>query len=190
MIKLKEYLAENKKVYSFNIKVAGEIPEGFVEEVKKQVADKDIVSFEQLKSTPIQKELSEFPTLSNAEVTTFNVVLEYPITSPELTNCIKETGLAEEYFIVRGSGEPSELDEKLKQDSDGEALLSKKELEAPAVAPDELAGEGFNKGFLADLAKASAERKKELNNPTCPDVLGNHQKESKDTGVNSAIGSK
>lgn len=190
MIKLREYLAENKKVYSFNIKVAGEVPAGFVEDVKKKVAKYEVASFEKLKSTPIQKELSEFPNVSNAEVTTFNIVLEYPITSPELTNCIKEIGLNEEYFLVRGSSEPGEIDEKTKQDSKGEVLLTKKELEEPAEKAKDLAGPEFNKGFLADLAKAAEERKKELNNPTDPDVLGTHAKESKESGGKSPIGSK
>ena len=190
MIKLRQYLEENKKVYSFNIKVAGCVPECFEADVKKQLADKDVVQFIKMKETPIRPAVEEFPNLANVEVTTFNVVVEYPITPPEIANLLKETGMTEDRFKVVNSQEPSEVDELVKPDQhEGEALLCKKELE-DFGDKDIMAGEKFNSNFLKDLEAARKEREKELNNPTDPNVLGAHPKECKEAQTNSAIGSK
>lgn len=193
MKSLREYLTENKKVYNFKIKIAGDVPEKFEENLKKKLARVDVITFEKMKTTPVQKAPLDFPLISNAEVTIFNVVLEYPITAPEIVNDIKELGLSEEYFLVRGSDEPVEYDHLIPKDHKGEAILDDPDYKTDetAIEQENLAGPEFNKTFLADLAKAAADRKKELDNPTDPNVLSSHSKEKADkAGQKSAIGSK
>lgn len=191
---LKEYLAESKKVYSFKVKLAGDIPDNFVEDVKKGLEKVNVLVFEKVKSTPVQKQPVDFPELTNLEVTSYNVVLEYPITAPEITNIIKETGLKEDYFIVRGSEEPQEYEQMMTQQHDGDAVLDDPDYKTDntEIQQEILAGPEYNKSFLADLAKAAAERKKELGQDKGdPDVLGSQSKEKADkAGVKSAIGSK
>ena len=122
---LKEYLAESKKVYSFKIKVAGELPEKFQENLKTKFDRCKVVTLEKVATTPVQKLPLDFPTLENKEVTVFEIVCEYPITGPEIVSDIKDMGLAEECFRVRGSGEPTELDQLLvDNEPSGEALLN------------------------------------------------------------------
>lgn len=191
---LREYLAENKKVYSFKIKIAGDIPENFEKDVKSGLEKVTVLVFDKLKSTPIQKQPLDFPEITNVEVTSYNVVLEYPITSPEIINIIKETGLSEEYFRVRGSEEPQEYEEFMTQQHEDEAVLDDPDYKSDdtEIGQELLAGPEFNKTFLADLEKAAKERKKELGQDGGdPDVLGAHEKEKIDkAGVKSAIGSK
>jgi len=192
---LNEYLTENKKVYSFKIKIAGEVPKDFEADVKQSLQRVNVLTFEKVKTTPIQKTPLDFPELSNAEVTIYNVILEYPITAPEIIKDIKDTGLDEEYFRVRGASEPSEVDELMKQDHEGEAILNDPDYKSDntEIKQEELAGPEFNKGFLQDLAIAADERKKALGEPckNDPDVLGSHEAEKIDkAGVKSAIGSK
>lgn len=192
---LKEYLAESKHVYSFKVKIAGDIPENFVEDVKKGLEKVNVLVFEKMKSTPVQKQPVDFPELTNLEVTTYNVVLEYPIIAPEIVNIIKETGLSEDYFRVRGSDEPQEYEQVMTQQHEGDAVLDDPDYKTDetAIEPELLAGPEYNTSFLADLAKAAAERKKELGDQdkNDPDVLGSHNKEKADkAGVKSAIGSK
>jgi hypothetical protein len=162
----KEYLTESKKVYPFKIKVAGELPEKFEENLKARLERCKVCTFEKTETTPVQKVPLDFPQLSNKEVHIFNVVLEYPITSPEVVKEVKDTGLSEECFRVRGAGEPSEQEQvelqAVMDDKPGEALLTDSQYkEGGKVAHKDYFGDDFNKGFLKDLAKAAKERNKE-----------------------------
>lgn len=159
----KEYLAESKKVYSFKIKVAGDLPEKFQEGLKARLDRCKVVTLEKQSTTPIQKVPLDFPTLENKEVTVFEVICEYPITAPEIAVDIKNMGLDEDCFRVRGSGEPSEQDQILADaEPSGEALLNDSQYkEATDAKHKDYFGDDFNKGFLKDLSKAAKDRKKE-----------------------------
>lgn len=189
---LKEYLTENKKVYSFKVKVAGDIPENFQEGLKKSLEKYQIVTLEKM-TTPIQENPMDFPELTNKEVTIYDLVVEYPITAPEISNFVKDMGVAEECFRVRGSSEPSEY-EQLGMDDDpsGSALLNDPYYkESTAVKHKDYFGADFNKNFLKELAKAAKERTKELGQDKAkPDVLGEAPNLKTDkAGAKSAIGS-
>ena len=82
----KEYLSESKKVYSFKIKVAGELPEKFQENLKAKLDRCKVMTLEKVTTTPVQKLPLDFPTLENKEVTVFEVVCEYPVTGPEIVS--------------------------------------------------------------------------------------------------------
>ena len=159
----KEYLAESKKVYSFKVKVAGDLPEDFQNNLKTRLDRCKVMTFEKIATTPIQKLPLDFPGKENCEVTVFEVVCEYPITSPEISNYVKETGLDEDCFRVRGSGEPSEVDQVLADNEpSGKALLDDAQYkENGKVQHKDYFGDEFNKGFLKDLAKAAKDRKKD-----------------------------
>lgn len=158
----KEYLTESKKVYQFKIKVAGELPEKFEESLKARLERCKVATFEKVETTPIQMVPLDFPNLTNKEVHIFNVVLEYPITSPEIAKEVKDVGLTEECFRVRGAGEPSEQEQLALDDKPAEVLLADSQYkEAGKVAHKDYFGDDFNKGFLKDLAKAAKERNKE-----------------------------
>jgi hypothetical protein len=191
MKSFREYLVESKKVYSFKVKVAGDLPENFQEDLKKSLEKYQIVNLEKM-TTPVQESPIDFPEQANKEVTIFDLVLEYPITGPEIVSYIKEMGVSEECFRVRGSGEPSEYDQLLTNDGDGNALLSDPYYkESSDIKHRDYFGADFNKDFLKELAKAAKERNKELGiDKAKPDVLGEAPKVKTDkVGAKSAIGS-
>ncbi len=160
----KEYLAESKKVYSFKIKVAGELPEKFQEGLKSRLDRCKVVTLEKQSTTPIQKVPLDFPTLENKEVTVFEVVCEYPITAPEIAVDIKNMGLDEDCFRVRGSGEPSEQEQILAAaEPTGEALLDETDLDKgnAKIKHKDYFGDDFNKGFLKDLQKEAKQKTKD-----------------------------
>lgn len=164
MKSFKEYLAESKKTYSFKVKVAGELPEKFQEALKSRLDSCKVLTLEKLTTTPIQKLPLDFPGKENMEVTVFEVVCEYPITSPEITTHVKAIGIDEDCFRVRGSNEPSETDQLLADDEvSGEALLSEIDMDKTVgkIKHKDYFGDDFNKGFLKDLSKASKQRTKE-----------------------------
>jgi hypothetical protein len=189
---LREYLAENKKVYSFKVKVAGDLPEGFQDNLKKSLEKYQIVTLEKM-TTPVQESPMDFPELANKEVTIFDLVVEYPITAPEITNFVKDMGLSEECFRVRGSSEPSEYEQlAIDDEPTGSALLNDPYYkESTNVKHKDYFGADFNKNFLKELAKSAKERSKELGQDKAkPDVLGEAPKLKTDkVGAKSAIGS-
>lgn len=193
MKNFKEYLAESKKVYGFKVKVAGEIPENFEAELKERLEKCKVCTFEKMTTTPVQKVPLDFPNLTNKEVTVYNVVLEYPITSPEIVSEIKSLGMNEECFRVRGSEEPSEVDQlSLDNEPSKEALLTDNQYkEAESVKHKDYFGDEFNKGFLKDLQKTAKEKAKESGSAKSkPDVLGSAPKVKQDkAGTKSALGS-
>ena len=160
----KEYLTESKKVYSFKVKVAGEIPEKFQEGLKQRLDRCKVVTLEKVSTTPIQKLPLDFPELENKEVTIYEVVTEYPITAPEIISDIKCMGLDEACFRVRGSSEPTEVEQiQAEAEPSGEALLDETDLDKgnAKVKHKDYFGDDFNKSFLKDLAKTAKERKKD-----------------------------
>jgi hypothetical protein len=187
---LREYLSENKKIYSFKVKVAGDLPENFQENLKKSLTKYNILTLEKM-STPVQENPMDFPEQSNKEVTIFDLAVEYPITSPEIVEIIKEQNLSEECFRVRGSGEPSELDQLI-TDEDYDALLTDPYYkESVKVKHKDYFGDDFNRDFLKELAKTAKERDKELGKDKAkPDVLGEAPQVKTDkAGAKSAVGS-
>lgn len=183
----KEYLAESKKIYQFKIKVAGELPEDFQDKMKSALDRCKVSKFEKVSTTPIQALPLDFPTMKNCEVHVFETICEYPITSPEIAAEIKTLGVAEEKFRVRGSGEPSEIDQILSSEqSSGEALLNDSSFkDSPKVKAKDYFGDDFNRSFLKDLQKTSKEMKKQG-----PAEYQIPKTKTDKAGVNSPIGSK
>jgi hypothetical protein len=160
----REYLAESKKVYSFKVKVAGDIPENFEKDLKERLEKHKVITFAKMKSTPVQKTPLDFPELTNKEVTTFDVVLEYPVTAPEISADIRDMGVEESCYRVRGSGEPSEIDQlSLDDEPSGEALLDETDMDKGIgkINHKDYFGNDFNKSFLKDLSKTAKDRNKE-----------------------------
>ena len=86
----KDYLTEAKKEYKFSIGLAGEMPEGFADELEECLKRYSVNSMSAGKRTPIQERPLDFPQLSNCEVTYFEVSLAYPTTPQVLEEYISQ----------------------------------------------------------------------------------------------------
>lgn len=186
----RDYLTESKKVYSFKVKVAGDLPEKFQENLKSSLEKFEVVTFDKM-TTPVLESPMDFPELSNRSITIFDLVLEYPITAPEISAHVKEQGVPEEYFRVRGSGEPSEIDQMIVDENGNAVLHDPFYTDQTKIKTKDYFGDDFNKSFLKELAKAAKDRKKELGQDKGdPDVLGSTPKVKQDkAGTKSALGS-
>lgn len=157
---LKEYLSESKKVYPFKVKVAGDLPEDFQKTLKERLGSCNPAIVEKSK-TPIQAKPLDFPTLSNLEVHTFEVVCEYPITAPEIADQIKSL-IPESHFRVRNGGDPGETEHSVYDiEPTGKSLLEDPKLGVDNHKSKDYFGDNFNTSFLRDLSRASKQRKKE-----------------------------
>jgi hypothetical protein len=163
MKNFKEYLLESKKVYAFKIKVAGELPKNFKEDLKTRLTRCNIKTFEETGRTPIQSLPQDFPEMTNSEVTMFDVVFEYPVTSPEIEKELTEMQMNPASFRVRGLGEPTEIEQvQSLEEPSGKAFLDDANYsETGKIKHKDYFGDEFNKGFLKDLQKLARERSKE-----------------------------
>ena len=157
---LKEYLTESAKVYSFKIKIACDLPEGFEANFKKALEQYSVSRFEKTKTTPVQENPMDFPMVKNASVIMYEVDLFYPIISPQIVNILTaDLGCHEEYIRVRGANESdTEYDASAKT---SKTALLDTPYEKGAKFKDYF-GDAYNKSFLKDLEKASKQRKKDL----------------------------
>jgi hypothetical protein len=188
----KEYLAESKKVYSMKVKVAGELPEGFADDLKARLDTRGIIEFEQLKTTPVTEAPLDFPELANCEVHTFSVVTEYPCTPTDIEKEIFEMGCCKEgMYIARNALSPSEEYQATDGKREGALLHDNEYKEGIAVKHKDYFGDDFNKSFLQDLAKTAKDRSKELGHDKLKaDVYQDVPKLKTDkAGVKSPVGS-
>jgi hypothetical protein len=185
---LKEYLTESKKVYDFKVKVAGDVPETFQENLKTALDRCKCIKLEKISTTPIQSLPLDFPTMKNCEVHIFEVICEYPITSPEIINDIKSLGLEEHSFRVRGSDEPSETEQVFADlEEVKDVLLTDAQVGDPKIKGKDYFGDDFNRGFLKDLEKTAKQRKKDQDGPTEYKLP---KAKTDKAGLKSAMGSK
>jgi hypothetical protein len=193
MKSFREYLAESKKVYSFKVKVAGDLPEDFSANLKSRLDRCGLKTLDETSKTPVQKTPLDFPEMENVEVHIFDVVCEYPITGPEIESELKEMGMDPCCFRVRGAGEPSEMEQmQATQEPSGKSVLQDPGYtESAKIKHKDYFGDEFNKSFLKDLEKTAKERRKELGQDKGkPDVLGSAPKIKTDkAGAKSAMGS-
>lgn len=158
-----EYLKESKeeKIYSFKIKVAGDLPEHFEDVVETALQKYQVKRFEKTKTTPIQAKLRDFPTMENAQVNIFDVDFEYPCTSQVLTTFISEnTGLSSDKIKVRSLKEESEAELNVENFEEDNVKEEKKALLTTDYVKENNQDKVGDKGvssFLKDLAKIRKE---------------------------------
>ncbi len=78
------YLTESTQTYDYRIKFVGEVNNDFLKDFKQQLKKFDPESISDVKKTPIQSELIDFPAFSNEPISMIDVVLKYPATMPQV----------------------------------------------------------------------------------------------------------
>lgn len=154
-----EYLIETKKVYSFKVGVAGDLPEGFADKMETSLQKYGVSKMTAGKSTPIQERPLDFPQLKNCNVTYYEVDLTYPTTVQVLQEYIGQCcGVKQSHVIVRNPNEPQELYQQETTDAEYVAKLTTEELES------ESAQENVGKDRVMDLLKELETARKERDN--------------------------
>lgn len=146
MKNFKSYLAESERTYNYRVKVVGDIPSGFYNELKGRLAQFDPVKIGDQKSTPIQAKPADFPAYENQKVTSFDVMFRYPAIEPQIKQIAQILGLDPNKIIMQTSVYDDSVDEeKAKVADQPESLLA----DTDYPAPDKLQKE-LSKDYSAD----------------------------------------
>lgn len=151
-----EYLKESveEKKYAFKIKVAGDLPENCEDCMEAALQQYKVSRFTKGKSTPIQANLLDFPSIKNASMTVFEVELDYPATSAVLSEVLANaTGISRECIRVRTPLEEANIEaEQMPETKDSKPLLSQ---DYAKENNQGLVGDKHVSNFLKELSKAS-----------------------------------
>ena len=155
MIKnFKDYLTENAKKYDFRIKIACDITNEQSDTIKSLLDRFQLSGFKKTGKTPIQDLPLDFPKIKNAEVSIFEVTLDYPTTPWELREyiCNNFAGITLDEIVVRAPSEPSEEYQATKESRREDALLNDIDYkEAENAKFEDFYGDKYNSGFVKEL---------------------------------------
>jgi len=155
MKSFKEYLMESQeeKIYSFKLKIAGDLPDNFDDVVETCLKKYECSKFSKSKTVPIQENLPDFVDLKNLEVSVFDVDLKYPTTSTVLSGYISEhTGISASHIRVRSLREEEAAQvEENQETKSGKALIG--QCDYPKENHQDLVGEKYVAKFLKELSK-------------------------------------
>lgn len=87
-----KYLAESERTYDYRIKMCGRIPDELVRQLKSKLSQFDPAQMGDVKVTPIQKILTDFPNNQNDAVTMFDVKFRYPAIEPQIKQLFQLLG--------------------------------------------------------------------------------------------------
>ncbi len=90
---LAKYLAESERTYRYRIKMVGDVPQGFVRDLKSKLAQFDIVKMSDVKSTPVRKINTDFPAYPNQAMGMVDVEFRYPAVEPQIKQLAQLCGL-------------------------------------------------------------------------------------------------
>ena len=137
MKSFKEFLTESTKTYKFKIRVAGELPEGFVDRMKANLAKYEVIKLSDGKRAPITAKPADFPRLQNMEVTHYEVELKYPATAHVLEHYLVDNcKISHSYLIVRGEGDPVEAQQEAADDAPYESILATEDMGGESAQAD------------------------------------------------------
>ena len=159
MKQLTDFINETKKTYTFKIRVAGELPENFDTRLENALGKYDVVNFSRGKTAPITERPLDFPQLTNCEVTSFDVEVNYPTSPNVLESYIQlEVNHPASHIIVRNENDSLELQQENKEDNKPYTSL---------LATEDMGGESAQQHVgqtrVMDLLKELETAKKERN---------------------------
>jgi len=134
-----QYLVENERTYDYRIKVVGDTPSGFWDELEKKLAQFDIVKMSRPKSTPVMTTLKDFPEHKNQSVTMADVSFRYPAIEPQLQQISQLLGVQPTCVRMCTTGYADSMEQEMAEiESQNRDLLTDTDFPAPNAEQKEL----------------------------------------------------
>jgi hypothetical protein len=130
-----KYLAESERTYQYRIKVVGDVPAGFVRDMKDKLAQFDVVKMSDIKTTPVRKVNPDFPAFPNESMSIVDVEFRYPAVEPQIKQIAQIMGFDPNRIVMNTVGyEDSLRDESDKIEDENKDLLKDTEYPKPDAA--------------------------------------------------------
>jgi hypothetical protein len=141
-----KYLAESERTYDYRVKMCGRISDDLVRQLKTKLGQFDPTKLGDVKTTPIQKILTDFPNNQNDAVTMFDVSFKYPAIEPQIKQLFQLLGGDPNLIVMQTQAYVDGLiDEIDKVDTENKDLLANTDY----PAPDQMQ-KNFKKDYGAD----------------------------------------
>lgn len=152
---LQDYLLESKKVYSFKIKLAGDITEDHTNKLKDALEKFSVVKLSAPKRTPIQSVPLDFPNMENINVNIYEFECHYPTIPSILEQYVSQVvGWPLSSVRVRYASDIEELEQmQLNQEVESEALLNTPDMGQADEDAQEKVGQKRISNLLKELSK-------------------------------------
>ena len=127
-----KYLAESERTYNYRIKVVGDVPAGFFKDLKDKCAQFDIVKMSDAKSTPVRKQIPDFPAFPNQSMNIVDVEFKYPAIEPQIKQLAQLLGFDPNHIIMQTTPHVDGLVQEYEQiDAENKDLLGDTDYPAP-----------------------------------------------------------
>lgn len=130
-----KYLAESERTYNYRIKVVGDVPAGFFKDLEKKFDQFDVVKMGSPKTTPIRKQIPDFPAFPNQPMTVVDVEFRYPAVEPQVKQLAQLMGLDPNRVVMTSQSHDNSLnDESRKIEDQNQDLLKDTDFPDPDAA--------------------------------------------------------
>lgn len=119
-----QYLTESEKTFDYRIKFCGDLPAGFAADFKEKLKKFEPVKVGEIKKTPIQSRLPDFPNFNNESMSIMDVTFRYPATPPQIQQLARLLGMSEDRVCMNDLKWSEGMDKELLGIEDQKDLLT------------------------------------------------------------------
>ena len=105
-----KYLAESERTYNYRIKIVGDVPSDFFRELQDKLAQFDVVKMSKPKTSPVRKEIPDFPAFPNQSMTIVDVEFKYPAIEPQIKQLAQILGMDPNRIVMMTTPYEESLD--------------------------------------------------------------------------------
>ena len=130
MISFKEFLAENKKQYSFRVKVACECTKDQIANLKTALNKYDLAAISEVKQTPIAETHVGFGHLKNIKLNIIDILTNYPTNALQIRDIVRDSmDIRDSHIMVTTPGEEANVMPVAPQEALGKEYPKDKKLD-------------------------------------------------------------
>ena len=141
-----KYLAESERTYNYRIKIVGDVPSDFIRELQDKLAQFDVVKMSKPKTSPVRKEIPDFPAFPNQSMTIVDAEFKYPAIEPQIKQLAQILGMDPNRIVMM----TTPYEESMDIEAEKIGSQNKDLLDDPTYPPDDAQQRALKKDYAAD----------------------------------------
>lgn len=138
-----KYLAESERTYNYRMKIVGDVPTGFIKDLEGKLSQFDIVKMSKPKTSPVRKNIPDFPAFPNETLTIVDVEFKYPAIEPQIKQLAQLLGLDPNRIVMNTTSYEDSLNSENTKIEDQNKNL----LDDPAYPADDAQQRALKKDY-------------------------------------------